>query len=136
MLQSAYNEIRTLRPGFPFEKVKATLAVRCLQNIFFLSWFSLGASVLKDVGGSSSKVKGRELKLQRQREMEKQEPREAWGVGGQGKVWWLHTSYVPGTKPGAPTVICSQLKCGETHVQRGWGVRPWSHRDQNQLLSF
>lgn len=63
MFQLAYNEIRTLRPGFPFEKVKATLVVRCLQNIFILSWFFSGASMVKDVGGSSLKVKGRELKL-------------------------------------------------------------------------
>lgn len=63
MFQLAYNEIRTLRPGFPFEKVKATLVVRCRQNIFILSWFFSGASMVKDVGGSSLKVKGRELKL-------------------------------------------------------------------------
>lgn len=37
MFQSVYNEIRTWRPAFPFEKVKATLVVRCLQNIFILS---------------------------------------------------------------------------------------------------
>lgn len=88
--------------------------------------------MVKDVGGSSLKVKGRELKLPETKKMEKQEPREAWGVGGKGKAWWLHAYYVPGTKSGASTVICSQLKCGETHAQRGWGVCPWSHRDQNQ----
>lgn len=40
--------------------------------------------------------------------------------GGKGKAWWLHTYNVPGTKAGASAVIRSQLKCGETHAQRGW----------------
>lgn len=76
--------MRTLHPGFPFEKVKATLVDKYLHNTFILSSFFSGASVLKDVGSSSLKVKG-SIETARDREMEKKEPREASRVGREGK---------------------------------------------------
>lgn len=120
--QWAYNEIRTLHPGFSFEKVKVILAVTCLQNIF-------RSISVEGCWGSSSKVKGSESKPPGTERDGEEEPREARRVGGRGR---------PGgstlTRCQAPSqvllgaILRSPLKCGETHALGA----PWSHRDQNQ----
>lgn len=81
-IRSCFNR-HTMKLGLciwvPFEKVKATLVVRCLQNIFISSWFFWGASMLKDVEGSSLKVKGQWVETARDRERWR---RRSWGKHG------------------------------------------------------
>lgn len=86
--------MKTLHPGFRFEKVKATLVDSYPHNTFILSLFFSGASVLKDVEGRSLKAKG-SIETARDREVEKKEPREASRVRrkGKGPVYSVFTMF-------------------------------------------